>query len=395
MVLVLFIIYLAFICFGIPGAYIGAAWPEISSQFGFNISYAGFISMLIAFGVVLANLSADRMLRRIGSGRFVIVGCIVAGLGLLGFSFSTTLPLLSVCALIYGYGSGCADVTINNYVALHYSAKHMNWLHFCWGAGDTIGAYLIGATIGGQLGWTGGYRIAVGILAVLAVIVLLSLPKWRKSSTERVKEEAKDAGKALSIRQVLKISGVPYAFLTMFAYCAIEQSTALWASSYLVYEHGINTATAAKFAGFFWSGLTIGRLACGFIADRFGDKKMIWTGVVTIGIGTVLLALPLPVHNIALFGLVLAGLGCAPVYPCVMHATPENFGEENCQAVLSLQSACANSGSIFIPFILGLFADWLGIGIFPFVLIIFVVLIIFMSERMHKVINRAKLAREI
>ena len=396
MTFILFIIYAIFVGYGAPGSFIGSAWPAICEELPFDVSYAGYISMTIAIGVVLANLVCDRALRKMGTPKFVICGSIFAAIGLGGFSFCSTLPMLTALSLVYGFGSGCTDVALNNYVAIHYSSRSMNWLHFAWGMGSTLGAPLVGWCIATNAfgGWRLSYRLGVGIMLLVIVIVLLTMKKWAKTSTEAVaenKEEGKEAAKALSIGEIFKIKGAPYAFITMFCYCAIEQSSALWASTYLAQNRGIAAATAATWAGFFWSGITFGRLGCGFIANKLGDKLLIRAGVITILVGAVLILVPFGVPGPALAGMLIAGIGCAPVYPCVMHILPVEFGEEKCQSILPICAACANSGSIFIPVLLGLVASVLGIGIFPYAVLIFGILLILVSERMHSLIKKAKL----
>jgi fucose permease len=397
--LILVICLLIFVGYGIPASYLGAAWPAICDVLPFNISYAGYLSTIMAIGVVLASLITDRMLRKMGTAKFVMLGSVILAGGVFLVSGSSSFVLISIAVFIEGFGSGCTDTALNNYVAIHFSSRSMNWLHFAWGMGSTVGTLIMGQCIAtGNNGWRLGYRIAAGVMALVIIIVLITLRRWAKTPTEAVggaKDDDQTVEKALSYGEIFAIKGAPYAFLAMLCYCAIEQSSALWASTYLAQVRGINAASAAAWAGFFWSGCTFGRLGCGFIANQVGDKNLIRGGVIAILIGAALIVIPFGATGPALAGMLIAGVGCAPIYPCIMHILPSEFGENRTQSILPLCSASANAGTVIIPMVLGIVADFTGMGIFPFALLIFGGLLVLVTEKMHSTIKKAKAAGEL
>lgn len=383
--ILLAIIYLAFISLGLPDSLLGSAWPVMYRDLNAPISCAGMISMTIAAGTILSSLFSDKLTRKLGPGRVTAFSVLLTALALFGFSVSRSVVLLFLLAVPYGLGAGAIDAALNNYVALHYSSRHMNWLHCFWGVGASISPYIMGYAIGSGHGWRKGYGIVSVIQIVITVILFLSLPLWekngRKDEGSSGKEGEHTAG--LKLREAWKIKGVPFILFAFFGYCAFETTCGLWASSYLVGYRGLDSQTAARVCALFYLGITVGRFVSGFVADKAGDRRMIRIGLVTVTAGIVLIALPVPANMTALAGLVITGIGAAPIYPAIIHATPDNFGEENSQAIIGIQMASAYVGSTFMPPVFGLLAEHVSMGLYPYYLAAFVVLTIFMIEGLN------------
>lgn len=361
--LLLAVIYLSFISLGLPDALLGAAWPAIYGPFGVPVSCAGILSMIIALGTVVSSLLSDRLTRRFGPGRVTAVSTAATAAAMLGFSVSNSFRALCLWAVPYGLGAGSVDASLNNYVALHYASRHTIWLHCMWGVGASMGPSIMSAALTGGYGWHIGYR-AVGLLqAVLTAALFLSLPLWRRQTAPGGGEEA-PAAPALSLGEILRLPGAPAAMTVFFCYCAVEQTIGLWASSYLVLHLGLSSEAAAGFAGLFFLGVTAGRGASGFLTLRLSDVQMVRLGLSLLTAGLAVLLLPLG-GPFPLAGLLLAGLGCAPIYPCLIHATPSHFGPERSQAVIGVQMASAYVGTCLMPFLFGLAANHLSVALFP------------------------------
>lgn len=391
--LLLPVIYIAFISLGLPDSILGAAWPVMGRDLNAPLESAGMLSMIIAGGTIVSSLMSDRFTRILGAGPVTAISVAMTAIALIGFSFASDFRILCLWAIPYGLGAGAVDAALNNFVALNYKARHMSWLHCFWGLGASAGPYIMGYFLLRQSGWHGGYRAISFIQIILTVILLSSLPLWKVSSGS--KSDFSDSFKnnneygengtahAKSLTQVLKIRGVPFILFAFFGYCAMEASTGLWASSYLVNYKGITPEVAARIASFFYLGITGGRFLNGFIAEKFGDKNMIRMGIVISVFGIVLVAIPLPVNSLVFAGLIIIGLGCAPIYPSVIHSTPVNFGKENSQAIVGIQMASAYIGSTFMPPLFGLVASHIGIVLYPFYLVVFAFIILFGTEKLN------------
>lgn len=375
------IIYIAFISLGLPDALLGSAWPSMHGQLNVPVSYAGIISMIISAGTIISSLFSDKMNRRLGTGKVTAISVGLTAISLLGFSLSGSFFMLCVIALPYGLGAGAVDAALNNYVALHYKARHMSWLHCFWGVGATIGPYIMGACLTGGLKWSSGYQI-IGILQViLTAILIFSLPLWKKSN--EAEEEGQTRNK-VGMGKLLRLPGVKEVLIAFFCYCAVEQTAGLWGASYMVMERGMSAENAAKWASLFYLGITIGRFICGFISMRMSDKAMIRLGQGMIAAGILLLIFPWG-NLIMCIGLVVVGLGCAPIYPSIIHETPTNFGAGLSQALIGMQMAFAYVGTTVMPPLFGVLAGSVGIWLYPFYLLIITLLMIWMVEKLNKV----------
>ncbi len=378
------IIYMAFISLGLPDSLIGSAWPVMHEDLGVPVSYAGILTMIIAGGTIISSLFSHQVTRKMGTGLVTAVSVLMTAAALFGFSVSHTFGFLCLWAVPYGLGAGAVDAALNNYVALHYSSRHMSWLHCFWGVGASASPYIMSFCLSGGYGWNSGYRAVSIIQILLTVVLFISLPLWKKKA--EAAGDIESSGKALSLAQAVKIPGVLLVLVTFFGYCALEQTAGLWASSYLVQFRGIPADTAACFASLFFLGITIGRFLCGFIADRVGDRMLIRAGILIVLCGIGLIFLPVQAHVPSLAGLIIVGFGCAPIYPSIIHATPDNFGRENSQAVIGIQMACAYMGSTFMPPLFGLVAAHIHIGLYPLYLFLLTFLMLLMSERLNRLI---------
>lgn len=384
--LLLAIIYVAFISLGLPDSLLGSAWPVMFGELSVPVSFAGIISMIISAGTIVSSLLSDKITRKLGTGLVTAVSVALTGGALLGFSLSNSFVFLCILAIPYGLGAGAIDAALNNYVALHYTSRHMSWLHCFWGLGASISPYIMGYAIGAGHGWRTGYGIVSVIQLVLTVFLFFSLPLWKKKTTLDPTDENYEA--PITLRQALGIKGVKPILFAFFAYCAFESTAGLWASTYLVEYKGIDAETAAMFASFFYLGITFGRFVCGFVADRFGDKALIRTGIGVMLSGVVMIILPLPTAVLSLAGLVVAGIGAAPVYPSVIHSTPEHFGKQNSHAIVGIQMASAYTGTTLMPPLFGLIAEHISVAIYPFYLAAFVALVLIMTETVNKIVAR-------
>lgn len=381
--LLLAIIYLAFISLGLPDALLGAAWPSMYPQFDVPVSYAGIVSMIIALGTVVSSLQSDRLTKKLGTGKVTALSVLMTAMALFGFATSHSFGMLCLWAIPYGLGAGSVDASLNNYVALHYESRHMSWLHCMWGIGASAGPYIMGYALTAGWGWNSGYHIIAVLQIVLTAILLCSLPLWKQRPAEVLQDGKVQNVKALSIREVLQLAGAREILVCFFCYCALEQTTGLWASSYLTLHKGVSADTAASFASMFYLGITVGRALSGFLTMKFNDVQMIRLGEVIIGIGVLVMLLPFG-QSLSLTGLILIGLGCAPVYPCVIHSTPAHFGADKSQAIIGIQMACAYVGTCLMPPVFGLIANHITVALLPVYLLIILVLMVIMHELLCK-----------
>ncbi len=375
--LLLLVIYLSFVSLGLPDSLLGSAWPAMYSEMSVPVSFAGIVSMIIAGGTIISSLQSDRLTRKFGTGKVTAFSVMLTAISLLGFSVSRSFGQLCLWAIPYGLGAGSVDASLNNYVALHYKSRHMSWLHCMWGVGASLGPYVMGHALTNGQTWNIGYRYIGSLQVVLTIILILSLPLWSKNAAASPGQKTETpGGEALSLRQIIKIPGVKEVMVAFFCYCAIEQTAGLWASSYFVFHGRLSAETAAGFASLFFIGITAGRALSGFLTMALNDRKMVRLGQGIIFLGLLLLLLPFDMAS-SFAGLMLIGLGCAPIYPCIIHSTPEHFGASKSQAIIGVQMASAYAGTCIMPPLFGLIAEQFGVALLPiylFVLLLFMVL---------------------
>ncbi|MDO4266706.1 MAG: MFS transporter, partial [Eubacteriales bacterium] len=361
------IIYLSFISLGLPDSLLGSAWPSIYPELNVPVSFAGIVSMIIAAGTIISSLQSELLTLRFGTGRVTAVSVALTACALIGFSLSKSFPLLCLWAVPYGLGAGSVDASLNNYVALHYKSRHMSWLHCMWGVGASLGPVVMGSFLTGGHTWNDGYRL-IGILQIaLTLILFLSLPLWKKGaaadpgpdSGNSVSSDTELNRQPLSLQEIIRIPGAKAIMLSFFCYSTIEQTTGLWVSSYFVLHDHIPAQTAAGYAGLFFIGITVGRALSGFLTLVLNDRQMIRLGQAGILIGIILLLLPFGI-TYSFAGLILIGLGCAPIYPCIIHSTPAHFGADRSQAVIGVQMASAYVGTCIMPPLFGLIAEYIS-----------------------------------
>lgn len=373
--LLLFIIYLSFISLGLPDAVLGAAWPIIHEEFGVPISFSGSIYMLISCCTILSSLKSESLRLRFGTGKITAFSVLLTAVAIFGFSISPSLSVMLFFAIPYGLGAGSVDAALNHYVAVHYSGRSMNWLHCMWGIGAALGPYILGFVLQRGESWRSGYLVLSMIQATLTIVLFLSLGLWGKEEKDEKIEEKKTP---MSFRQILSITGAKECLVSFFLYCAIEQTLGLWSGSFMVYSLKIEAKLAASFVALFYFGITFGRFLAGILAAQWQDEALILGGCGILFLGLVLLFCSMvPSQEVKLFGmelrqilvicaLLLSGLGCAPIYPAIIHSTPRNFGAENTSALIGKQMAAAYIGSMSFPPFFGVLAKIFGTGLFPF-----------------------------
>ena len=377
--LLLALIYVSFISLGLPDSLLGSAWPQMQESLGVSLSLGGVISFLITASTILSSLVSHQVIQRFGTGAVTMCSVAMTALALFGFSLSNSFFALCLWAIPYGLGAGSVDAALNNFVALHCKAKHMSWLHCFWGIGATGEPYIMGLCLSRGMGWQAGYRTISFLQMALTLILLLSLPLWKKqelplSGGETVRPQTPQWGK------LLKRPGVKAALTAFFFYSALELTTGLWGSSYMVAVRGISAETAAKWISLFYLGITAGRFFSGFLTLRFSDDAMVRLGEGTAIVGILLMLLPL--HNLFLcLGLILTGLGCAPIYPSLLHATPQRFGKSPSQSLMGTQMAISYLGSTTMPPVSGFLSEKISMGLYPVLLLVFALMLTILTEK--------------
>ena len=377
--LLLSVIYLAFIGLGLPDSLLGSAWPTIRVEFEVPLSYMGMVSMVISGGTIFSGLMSERITKKFGTRAVTTVSTLLTAVALFGFSTTTDFYQMCLWAIPYGLGAGAIDAALNNYVALYYNSRHMSWLHCFWGVGTIISPYIMSYALTRTV-WTNGYRMVSYLQFSIVVVLLLTFPLWKINKGNKEIEEKTEV---LGLKGALKIKGVPYLLTGFFAYCAAEATTMLWASSYLEGTRGVSKDKAAALGALFFIGITIGRFLAGFITDKLGDNRSIRIGTVIALFGVICTAIPIEI--VTMMGFIIIGLGCAPVYPCIIHSTPTNFGAENSQGIIGIQMASAYVGSTFMPPFFGLIANYVDLKLMPLYLAFFLILLFIMIAKTEKV----------
>lgn len=382
--LLLLLIYLAFISLGLPDSLLGSAWPVIHQELQVPLSYAGAVTMIISFGTICSSLMSERLTKKLGVNIVTVCSVLLTAIALYGFSTASAFWMLCLWGIPYGLGAGAIDAALNNYVALHYNSRHMSWLHCFWGVGTIISPYIMSYALTTSV-WQNGYRMVSFLQMGITVILLVTLPVWKVN--RKANEQKAGQAAVIGIRGALKIKGVPQLLLGFFSYCSLESTLLLWSSSYLVGAKGVTAQKAAAFASLFCIGITTGRFLSGLVTEKLGDYNLIRIGTGILLLGCTSMILPLKTDVAALGGLVVMGLGCAPVYPSIIHATPDNFGAQNSQAIIGIQMASAYVGSTFMPPVFGLIANHISVALMPFFVLFFIVLMYIMVKKTFQ--NRA------
>ena len=380
--LLLIIIYISFISLGLPDAILGSAWPIMHQNLNVPVSYAGVATMITSGGTIISSFFSEKLIRKFGTGKVTTFSVLLTALGLLGVYLSPSFIWICLLAIPLGIGAGSVDSALNNFVALHYKAIHMNWLHSFWGIGATTGPFIMSIFLLKENGWRLGYATIGSIQAILVVCLFLSLPLWKKFETDN--SEKISNNESVKVSNLIKLPGAKPALVSFFCYCAVELTTGLWVSSYLVLINGFSAEKAAKWVSLYYLGITIGRFLAGFISIKLNNKQMIRVGQAICITGGILLSITYS-SNIQLIGLICIGLGCAPIYPAMLHDTPNRFGKELSQGIMGIQMATAYVGSTFMPPLFGAISKIIGFEILPYFLLILMILMLVMTERVNKV----------
>jgi fucose permease len=386
--ILLIIVYLSFISLGLPDSLLGSAWPSMYGGLDVPLHYAGYISMIIAAGTVISSIFSEKVIRRLGTGVVTAFSVLMTAVALLGFSFSSTFALLCLWAIPLGLGAGSVDAALNNYVALHYKAKHMSWLHCFWGVGASMGPIIMSFFLINKNSWNLGYR-AIGLLQCCLVAVLfITISLWRKNKSQNT-DEKNESPKGISYKELFHTAGVKQILVAFFCYCGIETTTGLWGSSFLVIEKKISPEIAAQWISLYYIGITFGRFISGFLTMKLNNRQMVRLGQGLIACG--IIALMLPVSRVLLLpGFFIIGLGCAPIFPSLLHETPRNFGSEKSQAIMGIQMASAYVGTTFMPPLFGQVTAYFGFNIFPLFIGGILILNLIMVELLNKRVGKNK-----
>ncbi|MEG0541600.1 MAG: MFS transporter [Angelakisella sp.] len=387
MTALLVIIYAAFIGLGLPDALLGSAWPAIQGELMAPLGLAGIISMIVTAGTIVASLYSSRFICRFGTGKVTLVSVAMTAAALLGFSLSGSVTMLCIMAIPLGLGAGSVDAALNNFVALHYKAMHMSWLHCFWGVGATVGPAIMSFFLMSHGGWKNGY-LTIGIIQFcLVVALLLSLPKWKLAEPNGTVDSSREQT-SISNWEALHIPHIKLALVSFVLYCGVELMVGLWSSSFFVEVKGMSISDAARCASYFYGSITVGRFLSGFLTIKMANRQIIRMGQLLCVVGSILLLIPEESAYLAVSGIVLIGLGAAPIYPCMLHETPNRFGKDVSQAVMGLQMAFAYIGSTIFPSLLGGLASLTGIVVLPSALLLCTVAMLLASELLQKRITQ-------
>ena len=384
MIFLLVVIYVAFIGLGLPDTILGAAWPLMRQDLNTPISAAGILSIIVSIGTIISSLLTPKFLRILGTGKLVAYSIALTAIASIGYYLAESFNILCLWAIPMGIGAGAVDVAMNNFAAVYLESKHTNWLHASWGIGATLSPVILSGSIMLGFGWRGAYELVAFLLAVIFAMVLISLPLWRKIETNGAINKApaitpntpanKNNAETLSFREALRVPGMKLSFLTFFFYSALEISTGLWCGTYLT-ACGFKPETGALCVSLMFASVMIGRIISGFFAIKFTDHRLIYAGIFIVAAGCLVLSLPLPLWMLPVC-ICLLGLGCSPVYPSLIHATPARFGEALSSRAISIQLAGSYVGSILMPPAFGLVAAKFSVHLWPISLSIFVGLLL-------------------
>lgn len=388
----LIIIYLAFISLGLPDSLLGAAWPTMRIDLGLPLGAAGILSMLISGGTIVSSLNSGRLIKKFGTGTLTLISTAMTAFSIVGISLAPSFIWLIILGIPLGLGAGAIDSALNHYVADNYKAHHMNWLHSFWGVGATAGPLIMAYFIASSDSWRSGYLAVGSIQVVLVIVLILALPIWKKVAqihgrdSEAQHLEQGESKNKEALKHPLRIKGVKFSLLTFLFYCGVEASVGLWGASYLVESRGMAKEAAAGWIALYYGGITLGRMVTGFITLKVDNRHLILYGQILALVGSLCVLIPQG-QLFAQIGLVLIGLGLAPIFPGLIHETPKRFGREHSANLIGYQMATAYVGTTFLPPLIGLMANQLSIGILPVIVVVFISCMLYFSERIHVVLN--------
>ena len=386
MLFILVVIYIVFISLGLPDSLFGAAWPVVHKDFGIEESFASLYGIITGACVGGVSFIAGKVIRKFGTPLVTFVSTLLTVLGLFIMSASPNIVVMMLGAVVLGYGAGVIDTALNNFVSLHYKAQHMNWLHAFWGIGVTISPLILSLFLSGETGsWRNGYRVIALLQLSIAVIIAISLKKWRTVKETETTEETSDENKK-SLIEILKIKGVLTSLLSQGLYCSMEFLIGTWGASFLVHIHTLQPDEAAKWISLYFCGITVGRIISGFISIKASDNTMIRSGIATSFVGIILLALP--IGKISLLGLLLIGVGFGPIFPSILHSVPDRFGKEYSADITGFHMGGAYGIGFAIQLIFGFVATATTFNITTFVLLALCICLFIANETTIKMLKQ-------
>lgn len=362
--LLLIVIFIDFIGLGIPDSLFGAAWPAINSDFGLPISAANAVTVTMTVCSIISSLMSAKLTEKFSTSKIAAVSTALTAVGLFGFSISKNIYMMFFFTLFLGFGAGAIDAVLNNYVAVHYRASHMNFLHCFYGIGVTLSPYLMSLALKNR-SWQSGYHLAFIIQLVISIIAFASLPLWQKNG--RLSESSDKKSEKSSFAELIKLPGIKLTWLVFFGSCALEYVSGTWSSSFLVNSRGITVDRAALFVTVYYGGIAFGRFLSGIFSSKLKPQQIILIGTILIIPAIVLVSQPF-IPNLIAVGMFLIGLGNGPLYPNMVHLTPIRFGAQRSQAVMGSQMAAAYIGILSMPTLTGFLAQKFSTDIFPYCL---------------------------
>ncbi len=379
MLLILAVIYIVFISLGLPDSLFGVAWPVLHKEFGISESFASVYSIIVTVCTGGVSFVSGTLIRKFGTSKVTLFSILLTAIGIVGISFSPNIIVMIIFAVILGYGAGAIDTGLNNFVSLHYKSQHMNWLHCFWGVGVTVSPLIMSSFLGeGEGQWRNGYRIIAVLQFFIAVIVLISIKKWRKIEKTKTEEAANEPEASAKLIDVLKSKGIITSILSLAAYCSMEFLLGTWGASYAVNVFAISPDAAAKWVSLYYAGIMFGRMISGFISMKVSDKNMIRGGTLAAFFGIVILALP--IGSVSLAGLLLIGTGFGPIFPSVLHSIPERFGATYSADITGYHMGGAYAIGFTMQMIFGFVATATTFAITPFVLTVLCVCLYMLNE---------------
>jgi len=366
------VIYLSFVALGLPDTILGVSWPHMRTTFGLSLETAGILTIMVSVGTALSGYAGGFLIERFGTGKLVFISILMTGISLIGYSISPSFLWLLVFTLPLGIGAGAVDTGINHYVGIRYTHREMNWLHFFWGIGAFLGPNVINFSVLYFRGWRGGYALLGIVLLLISLAVFLMLPSWKKLKSEKDAVSHPDMKKGL---RLLARKDVLLSVAIFPLYIAIEMGVGVWLASYLIEGRGFDKIYAGVIISLFFLSITIGRLLSGFLASKISNNRMIYGGLFVVFLSSILLNFPS--DRPVIYAVVFLGLGCAPIYPGMLHNTPRFFGEENSHIITGYQIGSSYlSGVIIIP-VIGVLARYVSIEVIPLSIVFFASIILF------------------
>lgn len=377
-----FTLSLAFACFavqGIANGMLGVAWPSIRQGFGLPLDLLASLLATSTIGYVTGSISAGTLMRRIGIGRSLLVGNLVAAVGLLGYAFAPNWTAFVLFGIVVGWSSGIVGASLNIYVAATRTVRIMNWMHAMYGIGATIGPLIMTATIASQMGWQVGYLIAAMVHLTLSLLFIVAIKEmdYRGAVAEKIAETGRTRKKHSPL-DALKMPVVLLGILLFLLYTGVETTTGQWSYSLFTEARSMSAYLAGLSTSIYWAMLTVGRIVFGATANRIGTTRLLrWSMIGTIFSATLFLNRTTAggIASVAFMGLSLSA-----IFPTLMSDTPNRVGLKHTVTAIGLQTGAASMGLTLLPGLAGILAARIGLEILGPFLIIAAVLMFVTNE---------------